>query len=160
MRNETNRLTDAQRDRLRAWLKQLRGPQVEGGKKRSQREMSRLTGVSQALISQLLAGDTTTRGTALNMLQRAGGDVGAVLGTDVAPGRYQGRDTMSARGYALDALNAVYDEEFCDAIQAMTPPPDAEKWTTDQWVDHIVTMRKLWHSGHLRPKKLKSGRDG
>lgn len=159
MRNETNRLTEPQKARLRAWLEQLSEPPGDGVRKRSQHELARLTGASQALISQLLAGGNTTRGTAVNMLQRAGGDVGAILGTDVAQGKYQGKDTMSARGYALDALNAVYDEEFCDTIQAMTPPPESEKWTTDQWVDHIVTMRKLWHSGHLGPKRLK-GRPG
>lgn len=156
MRNETNRLTPDQLDRLRKWLDEILGP--VGDPKQSQRLFATKTGVSQSLISSLRNGGNTTRGTALDMLQRGGGDVDAVLGdgAGIADSKYRERDDMHARGFALDALSLVYEEDFCDTIQALTPPAGSDSWTTDAWVDHIVSMRKLWQSGHLRPKRLHS----
>lgn len=155
MRNETNRLTPEQLERLRLWLEELLGPVDDP--KQSQHALAAKTGVSQGLISNLRRGGNTTRGTALTMLQRGGGNVDAVLGDGavIADSKYRERDTMHARGFALDALSLVYEEDFCDTIQAMTPPAGSDTWTTDAWVDHIVAMRKLWQSGHLRPKRLR-----
>ncbi len=157
MRNETNRLTPEQRDRLSKWLDELLRP--PGGPERSQHELATVIGVSQALISNLLRGGNTTRGTALTMLQGGGGDADAILGGDgasLAGTKYRERDAMPARGFALDALSLIYEEDFCDTVQAMTPPPGSDGWTTDAWADHIVALRKLWQSGHLRPKHLRS----
>jgi len=158
MRNETNRLTQEQRDRLVEWLEKILRP--ADGPERSQREAATLLGISQTLISNLRAGANTTRGTALHMLQLGGGDIDAVLGDGpvVAGVKYRERDTMPARGFALDALALIYEEEFCDLVQAMTPPPGSDAWSTDLWADHIVALRKLWQSGHLRPKRLARGK--
>lgn len=156
MRNETNRLSPPQLARLRKWLEELISPPGEGAK--SQHDIAGRLHVSQALISNLLRDGNTTRGTALQMLERGGGDPDAILGdgASVAETKYRERDAMPARGHALDALSLVYEEDFCDTIQAMTPPPGSDSWTTDIWIDHIVAMRKLWQSGHLRPKRLRT----
>jgi hypothetical protein len=156
MRNETNRLTPAQLARLRKWLDELMSPAAEESK--SQHDIAARLHVSQALISNLLRGANTTRGTALQMLEHGGGDADAVLGdgASVADTKYRERDAMPARGHALDALSLIYEEDFCETILSMTPPPGSDTWTTDLWVDHIVSLRKLWQSGHLRPKRLRS----
>lgn len=158
MRNETNRLTPEQREKLCKWLEEQLRPL--GGPERSQHELATAIGVSQALISNLLRGGNTTRGTALTMLEHGGADIDEILGADGAPvagTKYRERDAMPARGFALDALSLIYEEEFCDTVQAMTPPPGSDGWTVDAWTDHIVSLRKLWQSGHLRPKRLRIG---
>lgn len=156
MRNDANRLNPTQLQRLREWLEGLLAP--KGADERSQREIADLTGVSQPTISNVLRGGNVTRGTATQMLERASGDADFVLGdgAGVADTKYRERDDMPARGFALDALSLVYEEDFCDLIQQMTPPPGSEGWTVDSWVDHIQAMRKLWQSGHLRPKRLRT----
>lgn len=149
-----NRLTDEQFDRLLRWLEELRHPDGPGGRRVSQKTIGNRTGVAQSFVNNLLRKKTsTTVGTARTMLLTAGVDPRMVFGTDAAVGRYEGQDTMATRGQVLDALSAFYDEDFLSTVQTMTPPAGSERWTHHRWNRHVVELRELWESGHLRPKK-------
>ncbi len=149
-----NRLTPQQFERFLKWLNEIRLPDGPGGRKLSQKTIGERTGVAQTFVHNLLTRKVpTTVGTARLMLLNAGVDPRSVLGTDTALGRFEGGDTMTARGQVLDALSAFYDDDFLQTVQKLTPPEGSERWTHHRWNHYVVDLRDLWDSGELKPKR-------
>lgn len=147
-----------QAEAVRRWIERLLAP--EDGPVRSQVQLSKILGVSQPLISDLLRRkQTPTMGTVRVMVdhakKRLGPDhdyEGIMRGSLYVVGLYEGRDPMlQARGQALDILAAAYDQEFLELVQAQDGPPGSEGWSVEQWIEHIVQLRKLYRSASLSP---------
>lgn len=148
-----NRLSPEQLEKFVGWLKTLKFPDGEGGRKVSQYAIADKTGVRQSFIHYLFKGKNTTVGTARSMMLKAGTDPKSVLGTDGALGRYEELDKMTNRGQVLDALSAFYDEDFLTTCQSLAPPDGSDGWSHHRWNRYITDLRDQWDSGQLKPKK-------
>lgn len=125
----------------------------------TQVDMEGIFGVTQGLLSRMLkAADVrnkspyvTTRGRVGMMSTQSRIPMADMIGggTDSALGSFEAEDILKPRGQALDALSSAYGEEFLRAAIKLPAKAGSDSWTTEEWLEYLVDLRKAWKNGFL-----------
>lgn len=135
-----NLLTPEQMARVRDRLSGLRAQGL------SQVALASKFAISQSLVSRILSPDyphTITHGVAARMADAAGMSVDELVLGSAGAGRWESEDPITMRGRALDVLAAVYDDDFLRSVRDRRPPTGSDAWELEQWVDWIVSIRRV-----------------
>jgi hypothetical protein len=111
----------------------------------SQPEVSRWLGLTKPKPKPYAPGDDITR----HLAKRLGiSDTYNVNGRPRA-GNWEAIDMLPQRGRALDFLSGQFDRPLLEALKRYQAPAGNEKWTTDRWVVHLVTLKNAHDSGAI-----------